>query len=476
MHLLRLRWPFVLYACGLVLPAPALPAPPQAPAVAALVKMMHDDRRSQAALVSRLADAELKASDPGLSPADRKRHAEVLARCGRRDEALRALDVALALDPKNPRALKWEARLKENAPELFTGVLEEPADKTSLAALGVMALLGQTPKDRYLLAVEAACRTLTRRMLAALRAPAARREVALRQAAALPTQVVGTLIGPAKEAFHSSLGKLDAAKTAADAKAAFAAVPLEAGVHPLYWQARSKEFVLARDHRGHLDCILAALALDPQNAWAKGKRAAVEGLLASASAATSTVATPAKAVPEGPVAVEVRTEFQTETQAAIWAGDFPKAEAAIAAALARNPADAAALIQRARVRLGRFEMPAAEADAKAAVAAGGKTLAEAHGVLATVQFALGKTAEATASGTKALELVPDQPDALLALAQLDSKENRGAPALAKLDRCLAARPGFEEALAAKAGALVQVRMSAEVPPSCRPGWRRTPSR
>lgn len=402
--------------------------------------------------IAGLEAAELLVQLDGYTAESHAKLAEMLARNGRRAAALAALDAALALEPANERALAWEKKLAAHAPELFTGVVEEPADASALAAAPVWELAGIPPKHAERIAVESAARTMRHRLLAALRVPADQREAAVQQAVELHRGLVGVLTEPTRAKISEAQKAVLAAsseRSADKAREAFEGAPAEAASHVLYWQLRAIRFQTAKQPRDVLDCIFVVQAMEPENAWAKSNRAGVERQ--------------ASAPPKPkPVAKEEHSKTYDEMDLQLRTGFYPLVQNQTDALLAANPANAEALILRARLRLLQADRPGAVVDLRAAVGAGGPLLAEAHGRLA--QALIGpksQEAEVTSEIAEALKLSPDQPDALFSQAVLDLRARKFPEALAALDRAIAVRPEFEEAIALRANVLQQSGKSAE---------------
>lgn len=402
--------------------------------------------------IAGLDAAELLVQLDGYTAESHAKLAEMLARNGRRDAALASLDAALALDPKNERALKWERTLAENAPELFTGVVEEPADPATLAAAPVWGLAGIPPKPRERIAVESAARTMGHRIQAALRAPADRRETALKQAVEMHRGLVGVLTEPTRTKLQEAQKEVlaaSSAKNAEKAREAFVKVPAETANHVLHWQLRAVSCLLEERMRDALDCLYIVQAMEPENAWAKSNRVAFERR--------------ASAPPKPkPVAQEEHSKTYEEIDFQIRHGFYTLVQPRVDAALATNPADAEALILRARLKLAQADRPGALVDLRAAVAAGGPLLAESHGRLA--QALIGPKAQEAEVATEiaeAFKLSPDQPDALFSQAVTDLRGKKFPEALVSIDRAIAVRPEFEEAIALRANVLQQSGKSDE---------------
>ncbi|MDB6126862.1 MAG: Tetratricopeptide repeat [Verrucomicrobia bacterium] len=185
------------------------------------------------------------------------------------------------------------------------------------------------------------------------------------------------------------------------------------------------------------------------------------GLCAYSQSATVALPSPAAPVAPHAVVVETRSAFFHLADTALRRGELSAAEAMIAGALAKNPADSEALLLRARLRMGNRDLVGAEADINTVVAAGGSAVAEGYGRLASLRLAQKRTPEASTAIAKALELSPDQPDALLAQANFDLQQRNAAGALEKVTRATMVRPNFEEAYGARAMILMQLGRTEE---------------
>jgi hypothetical protein len=386
--------------------------------------------------VTGLEAAELLVQLDGYTAEAHARLAEMQARNGRRAEALCSLDVALGLDAKHERALKWEKQLTEHAPELYMGVVEEPADKMSVAAVGVMEMFGETPKDRQLMAIEAAARTAGRRIQAALRAPIERRKAAVTQALALHAELKGKLINPTKAVLvtaQTTVNKAFAEKDVAATRKAFDAAPLETSTHVVYWQLRALACVLEKNYPAALDCVLVVEGLEAENPWAKANRPRFERLTAGDA-------------PKPVTPVEKRGALTQTVMAAMRKLDLPAAEAAVTAALATKADDPEALLLSSRVKAAKRDLAGTQADLVKVIASGGRFAAEAHGLSALIALSQSKLADAQASLAKAFALDANQPDALFAQAQMEAQQKQVPAAQEKLTRALAGRPDLDDAV------------------------------
>ena len=175
------------------------------------------------------------------------------------------------------------------------------------------------------------------------------------------------------------------------------------------------------------------------------------------------VSLPGTHAPAAPhvIVVETHSAFFNSTDTALRRGELSVAEAMIGEALARKPTDAEALLLRARLRMGNRDLVGAEMDINTVIVAGGAPAAEGYGRLASLRLAQKRTAEASTAIAKALELSPDQPDALLAQANFDLQQRNAEGALEKVTRAAAVRPNFEEAYGARAMILMQLGRSEE---------------
>lgn len=125
-------------------------------------------------------------------------------------------------------------------------------------------------------------------------------------------------------------------------------------------------------------------------------------------------------------------------------GDIPAAQQQISEGLSLSPNNTGLLILRAKIHTLTGKFAEAQADLNEIIQ---KSPNDdwAHGQLALLRVAQRDRVGANASAAAALKLNATQPEALLALAQLDLAESKDTEAIAKLERNLTANPDFSEA-------------------------------